>query len=177
MDNQDFFRAYHTRLVLRDQIIEFNRLLSQQVQLMNGRNANNPPRQQQFPLPNINVMGNNEPLIEIGTPLVHDRRAVASPSNSVESNPIYMANFDLNLTLEPEPEPEPEPSTPSLSLSIYFSVNKFPGEVVFVFLRYTLCCAISDVGDDNIVQPKAEQSDSSDPSSSASHSHSPLGGK
>ncbi|KAL7116293.1 hypothetical protein ACP275_04G233700 [Erythranthe tilingii] len=93
MDNQDFFRAYHTRLVLRDQITEFNRLLSQQVQLMNGRNANNPPRQQQFPLPNINVMGNNEPLIEIGTPRVYDRRAVASPSNSVDSNPIYMANF------------------------------------------------------------------------------------
>ncbi|KAL7116292.1 hypothetical protein ACP275_04G233700 [Erythranthe tilingii] len=48
MDNQDFFRAYHTRLVLRDQITEFNRLLSQQVQLMNGRNANNPPSKTDF---------------------------------------------------------------------------------------------------------------------------------
>ncbi|KAI3450901.1 hypothetical protein Pfo_007566 [Paulownia fortunei] len=33
-ENQEFFKAYYAKLLVKDQIIEFNRLLSQQVELM-----------------------------------------------------------------------------------------------------------------------------------------------
>lgn len=33
-ENQDFFKAYYLKLLVKDQIVEFNRLLSEQVELM-----------------------------------------------------------------------------------------------------------------------------------------------
>lgn len=33
-ENPDFFRGYHLRLVLKDQIVRFNQLLEQQAELM-----------------------------------------------------------------------------------------------------------------------------------------------
>lgn len=33
-ENQEFFRAYHLRLIVKDQILRFNELLERQVELM-----------------------------------------------------------------------------------------------------------------------------------------------
>lgn len=33
-ENQEFFRAYHLRLIVKDQILRFNQLLEKQVELM-----------------------------------------------------------------------------------------------------------------------------------------------
>lgn len=33
-ENQEFFRAYHLRLIVKDQILRFNQLLERQVELM-----------------------------------------------------------------------------------------------------------------------------------------------
>ena len=49
-ENQDFFKAYHLRLILKDQIMKFNKLLQTQAELM--RQISSAPGAASVPIPN-----------------------------------------------------------------------------------------------------------------------------
>lgn len=71
-ENQDFFKAYHLRLILKDQIMKFNKLLQTQAELM--RQISSAPGATSVPVPN----GSHNTLL-------HQNASCYVPDNTVQA--------------------------------------------------------------------------------------------